>query len=183
MWIVHSMGLSSLRSGDIRRGLLEYSVAWGNPGNAAEDPEEASPFRKEAVAELRRRGYRVEEQWPAGACRVEFAVISGQRRAAILCEGEGERRPDPEAQAILEDMGWIFLHLRGSEFYRSPEKAMDRLEEALCSRNILPLGEDVPAIEEVRAELLDRVMEAAVRIRAAWKKDDEKYIEKDEKSS
>ncbi|MBR3457054.1 MAG: hypothetical protein IKH16_02700, partial [Selenomonadaceae bacterium] len=136
LWIVHSMGLSSLRSGDIRRGLLEYSVAWGNPGNAAEDPEEASPFRKEAVAELRRRGYRVEEQWPAGACRVEFAVISGQRRAAILCEGEGERRPDPEAQAILEDMGWIFLHLRGSEFYRSPEKAMDRLEEALCSRNI-----------------------------------------------
>ncbi len=183
LWIVHSMGLSSLRSGDIRRGLLEYSVTWGNPGNGAEAPEESSSFRKEAAEELRRRGYHVEERWPAGACRVEFAVISGRRRAAILCEGEEESRPDPKVQAILEDMGWMFLHLRGSEFYRSPGKAMDRLEEELRGRNILPLGEGDASIEEVRTELLDRVMEAAARIREAWKKSEKKEEEKEEKSS
>ena len=126
-----------------------------------------------------------------GSYRIDMAVLSHGRRVAVSCEGEDgeddENRllEEQKEQAVLERLGWVFLRLRGSRFYRSPESAMDEMEEALRRYGILPMGKEAVAhsAEKVREELLTRVLEAAARIREEWRREDLLADEKNEKNA
>lgn len=181
LWVIHSMGIGDLALDDIRRGLLEYAAS---PEDQAEAPaEEGIPvtaFQREVAEALRRRDFHVEEQWPVGAYRIPTAVLFQEKRAAIVCEGEegdaGEAQflEEQRKEAVMERLGWVFLRLRGSEFYRAPEKAMDRISEELRRLGILSLGQewDGQSVGKMRSDLLMRVMESAARIREEWRKED-----------
>ena len=136
-------------------------------------------FHREVAKLLRQRGFHVEEQWPVGSCRIALAVLSPDRRVAISCEGEDgygkeELLEAQRKQAVLERLGWVFLRLWGSEFYRSPDKAMDRMQEELVGYGVFPEGqtEVSSSMEKARSELLARVMETAARIREEWRNED-----------
>ena len=181
LWVIHSVGTGDLAYSDIRRGLLEYAASPEEHGEPEEEERHLVPaFNREVAEALRRRDFHVEEQWPVGSYRIHTAVIFQEKRAAIVCEGEDgdvdEKQflEEQRKQAVLERLGWVFLRLRGSEFYRSPENAIDRMAENLHRLGILSVGQewDGHSVGKMRSDLLMRVMESAAHIREEWRKED-----------
>jgi very-short-patch-repair endonuclease len=97
-----------------------------------------SPFEREVLKRLTGAGFRVKTQWQVGYYRIDMVVEGAGKRLAIECDGDRyhpieKLADDMERQSILERLGWQFLRIRGSVFYRNPDTAMrpvfDRLEE------------------------------------------------------
>lgn len=91
--------------------------------------------------------------------------------AAIECDGErwhsgAEKvREDMERQTILERLGWRFIRIRGSEYYRAPEKTMERVISQLAAFGIEPEAAENSTIDKQHAsELLSRVKLRAAQI-------------------
>ena len=110
-------------------------------------------------------------KYRAGFYRIDI-VIDGHQ-VAIECDGDryhtlDNLEDDMERQAVLQRMGWTFIRIRGSQFYRFPDGTMASVFERLQELDIQPHQEEegsdaVPAEE---SELVDRVIRRAVEIRA-----------------
>ena len=107
------------------------------------------------------RGYRLEQQRSVGAYRLDMVAVCGGKSVAIECDGErwhsGERqvREDMERQTILERLGWRFIRIRGSEYYRDPKKTMERVCRELEAMDIRPEGHTPE--QKPDSDLLSRV--------------------------
>jgi hypothetical protein len=71
-----------------------------------------------------------------------------------------------ERQTILERLGWYFIRIRGSEFYRSKEKTFERLTSELENYNIYP--EDMVSENKNERSLLEKIKIRATQIREEW---------------
>ena len=178
IWVVHSVSLRNLKEGDLRYGLLSY----------VEHPEEylqkdreisvlpMSPLSQSVSQSLRQCGYHVEERWMVGSCCIDIAVMSQGRRVAVVCDGESwdgtgsTAAENSKKQAVLERLGWKFFHVKGSEYYLDPSKAMVRLAKEFSRNDILPEGEEAGTISlsEQREELRERVFALAENLRKEW---------------
>ena len=178
LWVVHSLDISKdLKQGDIRRDMLEYASnpkAFSQLATAVEAAAE-SPFEEVVGKSLVAAGYHLVQQWEVGAYRIDMVAIYKGNRVAIECDGEqyhsGEEkvREDMERQTILERLGWRFIRIRGSEYYRYPEKAMKRVIQDLNDYGIYPensIGE-IPK-EESSSALLSRIKIRAAQIYDSW---------------
>ncbi len=73
-----------------------------------------------------------------------MVAICGKKEIAIECDGErwhsGEEkiREDMERQSTLERLGWKFIRIRGSEYYRGKSKAIERVIQELDQAGIKP---------------------------------------------
>ena len=164
---------TELKPGDIRKTLIDYSL---NPASAelrhAEIEEKAdSPFEVGVAQALVDRGYRLVQQWKVGAYRLDMVAVCGKKTVAIECDGEryhsGEAkiREDMERQTILERLGWRFIRIRGSEYFRNPEKTIERVVSELSTYGIVPEASEVlPENTSSNFELLERVKACAARI-------------------
>lgn len=178
LFVIHSLDpANDLKEGDMRRGLLEYVY---NPevfARAEEQMKEKadSPFEEAVGRYLIAKRYNFVQQWQAGSYFLDFVIQDGNRKVALECDGElyhsSEEaiRNDMERQAILERIGWTFVRLRGSEFYRDPDAAMERIFEELASHGIHP--QKGPAVDGITFEkentstpLLERVKQNKLRI-------------------
>ena len=76
-----------------------------------------------------------------------------------------------ERQITLERLGWEFLRVRGSEFYRAPERTLKKLERRLAELELRPLPQGATESESTaKGEPLDaKVRKRAEQIRARWK--------------
>lgn len=147
LWVVNSLDPSiDLKAGDLRKGLLEYAK---DPHAAtvrkAEIERKAdSPFEIAVVTELTNRGYHIIQQKEVGAYRIDMVAVCGEKEVAVECDGERwhssseQIRRDMERQAILERLGWYFIRIRGSEFYRDKEKVIQRVVDELEKQGIMP---------------------------------------------
>ena len=147
LWVVHSLDyLSDLKPGDMRRCLLEYA---SNPHAAVAksgiiDEASDSPFETEVAKALAAQGYHIVQQWQAGAYYIDMVAICGNKKIAIECDGErwhsGEDkiRQDMERQSILERLGWKFIRIRGSEYYRERSQTISRVIGKLNDAGIYP---------------------------------------------
>lgn len=77
-------------------------------------------------AELRTLGKALIEELPE---IIDLVVEGAGNRIAIECDGDRwhpiEKLPENLArQAVLERLGWKFIRIRGSEFYRDPDGTM-----------------------------------------------------------
>ncbi|MFM9596781.1 AAA domain-containing protein, partial [Streptomyces scabiei] len=147
LWVVNSLDYANdLQEGDVRKELLEYA---SNPHafmieNEKIEREAESPFEEEVAKALAARGYKLVQQWPVGAYRIDMVAIDGNRKVAIECDGERwhsseeQIRNDMERQTILERLGWHFVRLRGSEYYGDAEAAIDRVCKDLGQLGINP---------------------------------------------
>lgn len=172
LWVVHSLDVSKdLQAGDIRKEILDYST---NPTAFMElasqvEAHAESPFEIDVGKALVAKGYKIVQQWKVGAYRIDIVVVDGDKRVAIECDGEryhsGEEkvREDLERKTILERLGWRFINIRGSEYYRNPEKAMIKVFFELESLDIQPQEPDAIVIPK-SSELLARVKERARQI-------------------
>lgn len=147
LWIIHSFDpANDLKAGDIRKMLLDYA---SNPEsvnmtNMVIDAKAESPFESDVAKYLTMRGYHLVQQWKVGAYRLDMVAVCGKDKVAIECDGErfhsGEAkiREDMERQTILERLGWRFIRIRGSEYYRNPNQTMDRVIDELIAFGIEP---------------------------------------------
>ena len=150
LWLVHSFDpAAQLKPDDLRRSLFDWAdgVMSGTIGAAEPfdlpDPE----FTGQVLRALRKRGYRVEAGHDAGAWRLDMVVRARGRAAAIECDGSGREdedaiRRDMERQTVLERAGWKFVRVRSADWFRRPEKTLERVCEALAALGIAPEPED-----------------------------------------
>lgn len=175
LWVVDSLDpTSDLKPGDIRKTLIDYSL---NP-RAAEavhtviEKKADSPFEVSVATALADRGYHIEQQWKVGSYRLDIVAVCGKKKVAIECDGEqwhsGEEkiREDMERQTILERIGWRFIRIRGSEFFRDSEKTIGRVITELTSYGIEPEDSATAKNPERETELLKRVKTRAYSILA-----------------
>lgn len=174
LWVVHSLDAANdLKSGDMRKRLIDYVA---NPHALAVQHAEIeqhaeSPFEEAVATYLSDRGYHLVQQWKVGAYRLDMVAQCGHKKVAIECDGErwhsGEEkiREDMERQTILERLGWKFIRIRGSEYYRAPEEAMEQVVSQLTALGIEPeTREESNMSESFKPELLERVKIRAAQI-------------------
>lgn len=178
MWVVHSLDAANdLKPGDMRKRLIEYAK---NPtASAKQTPsvqnKSESPFEAMVAKELSALGYKITMQYPVGAYRLDMVIHYGKRKVALECDGERyhsdeyEIREDMERQAILERIGWRFIRLRGSEYFRNKAQAIKRVCYELNTFGILPEQKEAPnALQS--SELYNRVVSQAALFMREWRK-------------
>lgn len=170
LWVVDSLDpANDLKPGDIRKTLIEYSL---NPDVVHKEIKDKadSPFEVSVASALVGRGYHIVQQWKVGSYRLDMVAVYGKKKVAIECDGErwhsGEDkiREDMERQTILERLGWRFIRIRGSEFYRDSDRTIERVISELKDYGIEPedTSEDTTGSRET--DLLNRVKARAFAI-------------------
>jgi len=169
LWVVDSLdSANDLKPGDLRKRLIDYSLnpaAFENIISEIEIKSE-SPFEASVAKSLVSRGFHLVQQWKVGSYRLDMVAVCGQKRVAIECDGEryhndeAKIRDDMERQTILERLGWQFIRIRGSEYYRNPDRTIERICSELEQKGIIP--ENCSAVESVSdssrsTELLERI--------------------------
>ncbi|HEY0705812.1 MAG TPA: AAA domain-containing protein [Polyangia bacterium] len=149
LWLVHSLDPHrDLQTTDLRRRLIEHIQ---NPGAAAESAPETvrtrrrtpSAFEAEVLAGLRGAGFQADTQVDVGGYRIDIVVSDGRRRVAIECDGDRVQALDRVAdemarQAVLERVGWRFIRLRSTKYFRDPARAIESLIAELGRLGIEP---------------------------------------------
>lgn len=183
LWVIYSLDYQTqLKPGDLRRRLIEHAL---NPNalmqllaDGVKNTE--SPFEAEVYRLLAGHGYRVRTQWQVGAYRIDMVVEGRGKRLAIECNGDrwhyDKVDEDLARQALLERLGWRFVRIRGSVFYRdkspSREDAMRPVFERLQQMSIFPekdieLSNDVDGND--RHQQLECIKQRAAELLSEWK--------------
>lgn len=178
LWVVHSVDPESdLQADDIRRDLILHA----RDPEAAEvvlgqlEPRTESKFEREVLRQLLSKGYKVTPQWRVGPYRIDLVVEDGTCRLAVECDGDRYHPPeklreDMARQAVLERMGWRFVRIRGSKFFRNPDAAMDPVFARLEFLGIRPTRRDASGDQPdaVGDDLKERVICRADELRREW---------------
>jgi len=144
LWVMHSFDPDlNLKSSDLRFQLLRH-VKDPQATLRAFDKEERrteSPFEREVLKLLTSAGYLVRTQWQVGYFRIDMVVEGGGKRLAIECDGDRwhpleKLAEDIERQTILERLGWQFVRVRGTAFYRNPDLSMQPVFARLADLEI-----------------------------------------------
>jgi very-short-patch-repair endonuclease len=156
LWVVHSFDAHrDLKPDDLRFQLLQHAEDPTSTLRAStpDDSKPESAFQQEVVKRLTDAGFRVNLRMSVGHCRIDM-VVEGEdeKRLAVECDGDRYRSleslaEDTARQAILERLGWQFVRIRGSAFYRDPDAALRRVFDRLDEMGIKP-AKEVGAVEE-----------------------------------
>jgi very-short-patch-repair endonuclease len=176
LWVVHSLDPDSdLKNGDIRKRLIRYAM---NPQafmqNAEAEKKTDSEFEERVMKRLLQAGYHVIPQWSVGSYRIDLVIEGAGKRLAVECDGDRwhtlENLDDDMArQAILERLGWRFVRIRGSQFFRDPDKAVEPVFARLRELEIPAEGvqASVPS-NPTRQVLQETIVRRAVELRREW---------------
>lgn len=176
IWLVHSLDSENdLKPGDIRKELIDYmknphsrDIEYDTLSKKAE-----SEFEREVMRYLVDRGYKIVPQWQVGSFRIDMVAICNDKKIAIECDGEkwhGEEKfeEDMIRQSILERLGWRFIRIRGSEFYRDKVQTMKVVYGKLNRMEIYPANSEAAAENSESDSLIDRIKSKAEVIRGQW---------------
>lgn len=175
MWLVHSLDPDvDLKSDDLRKRLIDHAR---DPRALVRLIEEKvaraeSPLEKRVLERLVTAGYDVRPQYSAGYYRIDIVIKDQQ--IAIECDGDKfhppeKLREDMERQLVLERLGWRFVRIRGTQFYRDSDGTMARVFERLqeLGAEPRPVTQGDPGLKS--SELIERVRRRAAEIRARWR--------------
>ena len=168
LWVVHSFDADrDLKPDDLRFQLLQHARDPASMLRASSpvDTRPESPLEQEVMRRLRELGYRVNLRMSVGHFRIGM-VVEGEGEARLAVECDGDRyssleslTDDAARQSILERLGWQFMRIRGTAFYRDPGAALRRVFDRLQELGIEPLREGVTPAEDASAStaLLDEL--------------------------
>ncbi len=162
VWVVHSLNAQSdLKPEDLRRRLIEHAE---NPHALSRLLEEqmrkvdqrSLQFEGEVLRRLVDAGYRVIPQLSVGYYRIDLVVEGGGKRLAVECDGDRyhplDKLPEDMArQAILERLGWTFVRIRGSVFFRDADRALQPVFARLAQLGIPPEGREPEVSKSIQA--------------------------------
>lgn len=177
LWVVYSLNPETdLKENDLRLQLIQHAK---DPSSYSREREKVllrteSDFEKKVASIIMDAGYKVTPQWKVGSYRIDMVVEGNGKRLAVECDGDkwhtlDNLQDDLNRQAILERLGWTFVRIRGTQFYRNPDKTMASVFEKLKSMEI-PLARNSELKVSVNQDndLLERVKRNAAEIRDAW---------------
>ena len=141
LFVFHSFKLSDLKSNCFRHRLIHYCA---NPHRAIEEQgidKCESQFERDVFTDIIDRGYRVIPQVEVAGKYIDLVVEGMRARLAVECDGDqwhgpGKWEDDMMRQRTLERCGWTFWRVRGSEYYRNPEDALNTLWDRLDDMQI-----------------------------------------------
>jgi len=180
MWVVHSLHPEiDLRPADYRRRIIEHSLdpkAWERDlqKRVTRTDSRATGFQDSVQRLLVERGYSVRPKHQAGAYTIDLVVIGNNNRLAIECDGEQvynltKLQEDLDRQAVLERLGWTFVRVRGSLFYRDEARALEPVFRRLQKLGIAPAQPTktsaAPAADETAT---NKITARAGQLRASW---------------
>jgi very-short-patch-repair endonuclease/DNA polymerase III delta prime subunit len=178
LWVVHSLDpLVDLKDGDIRKRLILHAKNASTTASlqAQQGGKLESEFERQVFKKLQQAGYHVVAQWPVGAYRIDLVVEGDGKRLAVECDGDRwhpieKLEEDMARQAILERLGWRFVRIRGSHFFRHPDQAMEPVFARLRTLEIPPtsLTSAPEPTTQKSAELLDSIIRRATELRNSW---------------
>ncbi|MBX3391766.1 MAG: AAA family ATPase [Phycisphaeraceae bacterium] len=182
LWVVHSLNADTdLKEGDLRSRLIKHAI---DPQATQRQMQEQgqrveSEFEHLVLKALTESGYRVQTQWKVGAFRIDMVVIGADgQRVALECDGDRYHPPeeigrDLDRQGILERLGWRFVRLRGSEYFREPTQAMTRIRTRLKELGVEPIGAESSSDSESGGDTVrEHVIRRAEELRRKWAEDD-----------
>ena len=151
LWVIHSFDPDlHLKATDIRYRLIQHVR---DPDSSTRNFEQQvgrteSPFEIEVLKKLTSAGFKVTTQVRVGFFWIDMVVEGLGGRLAVECDGDRyhpieKLAEDMNRQAILERLGWKFVRIRGSAFYRNPDKAMEPVFKRLDELEILSNTSDV----------------------------------------
>lgn len=162
LWLFHSVELDLLSLKCMRRALLSYML---DPGRTATDKEAQlfeSDFERHVYERITARGFHVRTQVSVGdpvnhRYRIDLVVEGMKGRLAVECDGDEWHGPeryeeDMARQRDLERAGWQFARIRGSDFYRDRDEAMEAVWAELDRLGIRPGGIDESDVEPPAAK-------------------------------
>jgi superfamily I DNA and/or RNA helicase/very-short-patch-repair endonuclease len=180
LWVVHSLNVDvDLKPDDIRVKLIKFASNPKSFGYDVKLENTESDFEERVMRDLLNKGYNVTPQWRVGAYRLDMIVEDGNNKIAIECDGEKyhtkENLPnDIKRQAILERLGWRFIRIRGSNYYKNPDKTMEYVCKEIESVGIKPMevlnGERAVYSDE-NNELIHKIKMRCLEIKENWNKD------------
>jgi very-short-patch-repair endonuclease len=171
LWLVHSLDpRRDLQMADLRRRLIEHvRDPVGMKKDSAARRRVQSPFEQEIIEQLRIHGFRCEPQVEVGGYRLDLVISDGHSQVAVECDGDRLHSTDkiPEdmaRQAVLERVGWRFVRVRSTRFFRERDRTVATLVADLKRLGVERfVAEDGGESEDAIAEKLrNRV------IRRAW---------------
>lgn len=144
--VYHSVDTQDLKPECMRHRLLTHVT---NPVRRSLPGEEhvfESPFEEAVFKRITERGHKVETQVKVGShatYRIDLVVHGIDSKLAVECDGDRWHGPerfeaDMARQRDLERVGWEFVRIAGSAFYRDPDAALEPLWAALEERCIRP---------------------------------------------
>jgi len=152
LWVFHSFRESDLKNNCFRHRLLNYCR---NPRRVFEEGSIGdceSEFERNVYTDISSKGYKVVPQVRVAGKRIDLVIEGMRARLAVECDGDKWHGPDRwdedmERQRTLERCGWKFWRVRGSEYYRDPEGALNLLWDILEGMKIYPHGVDTNSEE------------------------------------
>jgi very-short-patch-repair endonuclease len=169
LWLVHSLEPHrDLQMVDLRRRLIEHvRDPEGMRAGERERRRVQSPFEQEVTERLRAEGYRAEPHVSVGGYRLDLVVSDNRHQVAIECDGDrlhspGKITEDLAREGVLERVGWRFVHVRATRFFRDRETTMRAVFEELRRLGMERPTEDEPAVPGSGENLRNKV------IRRAW---------------
>lgn len=182
LWVVHSLNPNvDLKLDDLRLRLIRHAE---NP-KAAQVHLEAvlkkseSVFEDRVIESLVNNGYKVIPQWKVGAYRIDLVVVGlDGKKIAIECDGERyhpeeKLKDDVYRQMTLERLGWSFIRIRGSEFFKNPSLAMNkvfsRLDRFGIEKTLLLENHKLEEISKDELSQKELILQKAFILREEWK--------------
>ena len=162
LWVVHSLNPDiDLKPDDLRLKLIKYAINPNRDHDTLLSISE-SPFEMEVMKILLAESYKVIPQFKVGSYRIDMVVQYRDKKIALECDGErfhtsDNLNNDLARQAILERLGWRFIRIRGSEYYRYPEQTMKNVLDSLLKYGIHPSFEDIETDLQANDTLLNIV--------------------------
>jgi very-short-patch-repair endonuclease len=177
LWVVHSLDPDNdLKTEDLRLSLINYTR---NPDHfTADSPTEPvrplSEMERAVLEALNKQGYQVVPQWRVGTYRIDLVVVDKERKVALECDGEKfftetVLSADLARQVVLERLGWRFIRIRCSQFYRDPEQTLAAVVSQLQNYQIFPSEQPGPVAANDNS-LLERVLKRAAELQQEWSK-------------
>ena len=156
LWLFHTAVRDALSNKCMRRKLLEYMLDPSRRATEEQDQRFDSDFERNVFRRITDRGFHVRTQVGVGDTtnhryRIDLVVEGMQGQLAVECDGDQWHGPeryeqDMARQRDLERAGWQFARIRGGDFYRDPDKAMEPVWAELDRLGIIPGGIDSAAV-------------------------------------
>lgn len=136
VFLFHSVDLKDLNPMCIRSKLLKYFIDSNKNRNINLKNIFESQLQKDVYKMIKSKGYEVKPEILVGDYKIDFVIDGMKDKIAIQCNGDNvdkinNWKEEHKKQNCLEKVGWKFFKINGSEFYRNPEKTIDKLFEKI----------------------------------------------------
>lgn len=139
VFLCHSFDpMTQLKEEDIRTELFQYCYNVGKESekDVVSYEEPLAEFDAMIKEELESLGFEVKSHKPSGELLTGLVVTKDGKQVRLICDSEKwqeEVALDEEIarQAVLERIGWQFIHISATAFYMNRHKSMEKIVQSI----------------------------------------------------